>query len=644
MGLKACLAVLMVTLIFLSDPSSAATHIQFVYLNASEDGAGGGHAALKMDDEVFHFEHVPPGLLKIKRDDFAHFRDQYLARENRTMEMHHVAVSEETKILLREHFNRVLLIEDEQFDRREALENDGRLLKALLQLSRHDAINHGKTNRLELKGAGFFLPDDWQFNASILSTQPEFSEPSIDRLRCLVIAEYGNNFLRSKIRETFSNLQTLKPVAYESFGNSLAEDRFQSSEYTFSKQYSDYMGILAALYVLQQGLPLHESLLVQSDREEFRLSGKERLSVVAYRNWLEGQLVRLVGQNHPDWGFALLLGMARLIVLEQSLVSGHWVMLNLQYAEGSKQGNPSNLTDATFKEYASSRARFSEAKSALMGAATPSEWDYLHLEKTTNQFIELGNALREGRAANLVGMKSLPSRPASIVLIPSALTSDELQTSLDRLEGFRSGYEENLTQLYSYNLLGRNCASEIFRIIGLAMREASKHKTSQPGQTFTDQTAEVESTARLGGYISGKGWEFIPFVSSLRVEDTWRIAFSEQVLSYRLQKLEQARQQEASFWLSWRESNVFSSEVYQWHGNDPAFVFFTDDLMLARPLAGGVNLLAGLAQGVSGILTMALDGGENLRLGVKGVMISLPELFFFNIRKGTFPGLVALEE
>ena len=94
--------------------------------------------------------------------------------------------------------------------------------------------------------------------------------------------------------------------------------------------------------------------------------------------------------------------------------------------------------------------------------------------------------------------------------------------------------------------------------------------------------------------------------------------------------------------MSLRESNVFSSSLYQWHGRDPAFVFFTDDLLWARPLAGGFNFVAGLAQGMAGLLTLPWDGGENLRMGTKGALISLPELFFFNIRKGSFPGFIDL--
>ena len=96
--------------------------------------------------------------------------------------------------------------------------------------------------------------------------------------------------------------------------------------------------------------------------------------------------------------------------------------------------------------------------------------------------------------------------------------------------------------------------------------------------------------------------------------------------------------------MSLRESNVFSSSIYRWHDEDPAFIFFTDDLLWARPLAGGFNLAAGVAQAVTGLIALPWDQGENLRLGMKGLLLSLPELFFFNIRKGSFPELIHLGE
>ena len=41
--------------------------IDYLYVNASEGSASGGHVALRFGDQVFHFEHRPPGTLVLAR-------------------------------------------------------------------------------------------------------------------------------------------------------------------------------------------------------------------------------------------------------------------------------------------------------------------------------------------------------------------------------------------------------------------------------------------------------------------------------------------------------------------------------------------------------------------------------------------------
>ena len=38
---------------------------------------------------------------------------------------------------------------------------------------------------------------------------------------------------------------------------------------------------------------------------------------------------------------------------------------------------------------------------------------------------------------------------------------------------------------------------------------------------------------------------------------------------------------------------------------------------------------------LAGVFTLAVDRGDLLRAGLRGVLFSLPELAFFNIRKGS---------
>ena len=632
--LSICLSIL---LWFIAKPAIGVTHLQFLYINASEDSASGGHAALKLGDEVFHFEHVPPGLLRIRRDDYAQFREEYLDRQNRTIQIHHVEVSEQTKNLLRERFNRILLIEDEQFDRCESLEQDRRLLTSLLELA-------DENKRLELSGAGLFFPDGRHSLEAVLVQNPNASDGTLAHLAGRVEATYGDGFLHRQANKILAQLKRLQPMAYGVSIDQLAQNRFQAVEPSFSSHYADALSAWVSLRVLAIGLPLREGVLLRPPEEAFRLNTAEIQGLVRYRNRLEHQLLELLQSKRSDWGFPLLIGMARLIAMDESIATGQLVFLNRAKPSSAHPHIVANPMESGQGVHAQSFTSFIKAKQVLAGTDTLDEWAYLQLEQTANVLAEIEHALREGRAATIDGLLAAPAYPASVELIQPDIPVHQLQARLNDLEAYLSKYQDSLADLYAYNLLGRNCANEIFRVVNQAMREAAMQTVLPDGLHEITERDKQESNRRLGGYISGDGLEFIPFMSFQIVGERWKTSFTEMERAYRLRQLEQAKQSGNPFWVGLRESNVFSSSIYQWHDDDPAFIFFTDDLLWARPLAGGFNLAAGVAQGVTGLITMPWDEGENLRLGMKGLLLSLPELFFFNIRKGSFPELIHLGE
>jgi len=55
-----------------------------------------------------------------------------------------------------------------------------------------------------------------------------------------------------------------------------------------------------------------------------------------------------------------------------------------------------------------------------------------------------------------------------------------------------------------------------------------------------------------------------------------------------------------------------------------------------RPLLGAVNGAAGLGAGAAGVALLHFDHGRLLGSGLRGVVFSLPELAFVNLRKGSF--------
>jgi hypothetical protein len=93
-----------------------------------------------------------------------------------------------------------------------------------------------------------------------------------------------------------------------------------------------------------------------------------------------------------------------------------------------------------------------------------------------------------------------------------------------------------------------------------------------------------------------------------------------------------------------RESNTLTSTVYRRHPEDSLFLFFTDDVIAPRPIFGVANFLTGLGATAVGVVTLPHDGGRTLWAGVRGMLFSVPELFFFNIRKGSFDEVDARRE
>jgi len=84
-----------------------------------------------------------------------------------------------------------------------------------------------------------------------------------------------------------------------------------------------------------------------------------------------------------------------------------------------------------------------------------------------------------------------------------------------------------------------------------------------------------------------------------------------------------------------RESNVWTSTLYRPREEDGFFVFFTDRTVLLRPVLGAVNLAASAVESGIGLGLAPIDHGRSLGAGLSGVLFSLPELFFVNLRKGS---------
>ena len=110
----------------------------------------------------------------------------------------------------------------------------------------------------------------------------------------------------------------------------------------------------------------------------------------------------------------------------------------------------------------------------------------------------------------------------------------------------------------------------------------------------------------------------------------------ERLPGHRERELNALRSREGALRLYARESNTLSSRIYRRRDADGSFLLFTDDVFWPRPLFGALNLAWSAGDAALGLLTAPFDRGRRLERAGKGMLFSVPELVFVNIRKGSF--------
>ena len=130
----------------------------------------------------------------------------------------------------------------------------------------------------------------------------------------------------------------------------------------------------------------------------------------------------------------------------------------------------------------------------------------------------------------------------------------------------------------------------------------------------------------------------MPFRAFQLIQQYFPVTAIEILPSFRKRTLDKLYEQRGAVALL-TESNTLTSEIYSSWEEDSTFLFFTDDTLVWRPVFGALNLLYATSGSLGGIFSFPVDGGSLLKRSLRGMIFSLPELAFFNIRKGTFPAV-----
>ena len=594
---------------------------EYLYIDANEGGSSGGHVAIRFGDEVYHYQHENPGVLRLYREGDQSFFHLYSALQNRNIRGVRVGVSDKTYGILRDGFEVERQTQEAYFDQIASDAEDAVLLEHFLRARSAQRLGTGDDalRGLSLPAAGFFLPD----GEGAVAAAPD--SPVLSGLRRRIAVARGPGFLAGREAELNRALRRLEPKAPDLELAPVSDGVAPPAAYGFARRYRDGVVGLRALEVLERALPLRPASLRTGEGADWELSAEEQEHLARVAADLEERLRDLVASQRPDFGVPLLVGMARLEALHASLESGHLFVLDAfrpddpRLPRAALRRNAGNLPALD----AENRRAFRAARAELFNASSFEEVRLTDLESTGNRLLELEEGARGVREVQLHPGRMIPARAAQRTDLPEISATDEVLRDVSlRVARHKVALEQALRQRYRYDLLTRNCVTEIFRTIERSLAQASDGESADH---------------RLGGHVRvGFNLNFIPFVSAASVEDGWRVVARYELPSHRSQLLHALYQQQGSLATYLREANTLTSTLYHRAPDDSIFLFFTDDAPALRPLYGALNLASGVGAASIGLVAAPFDGGELLSAGARGVLFSFPELAFFNIRKGTF--------
>jgi len=532
--------------------------------------------------------------LRIDRVDAGWFRYAYSVVQNRDLYTVSMELETPSARALRRRLDRRYWVEQKHFELLEALRNDRILLARIA--ARHAGRPLHETDPLRLRGIGFFA--DRSAHA-----------PALRPLRAHIAANYGADYLGSEIAALDAALRDL-PLATAQLASPVLEpDRHPALDSLLSERFGDLALRRAALELIARAAPLRAGGLRRVDGERGRVRASEREALEQFSRRLAARIVELVRSAPAQSGYPMLLALARLSVLHATLESDRWTVLDAYPHDastlGGGPGRHSRVFLSELEDYA--EGRFEAVRGVWGNHAQVGERAYSDIEEAANRLIEVHRGIARRTPIRVARNRLIPQGLAGAEFVPLPEGAGADLRELGAAAGLAEDqFLDALEERYACQLVQRNCVTELLR----------------------------ETHDEAHGLDPDASFNFVPVVAfrSLREQ---RAALPKRIPSFRTIQLARMKQKEHPIPVFLRESNTFTSSVYRRNPKDSWFVFFTDDAVWPRPLFGGVNLAAGLLESAWGLVSLPVVGSERLVAGVQGVVFSLPELVFVNLRKGT---------
>lgn len=581
-------------------PPARATTLDYFYIEANEGGSSGGHVALGVGDDVYHFQQDDDGLLALRRDPRPVFRLRYTLLQNRPVHVLRLAADADVVERVRGAFAERLLVEAGERQRQAALDADVRLFTL--------AADPQPAPVWPVRGAGYFLPAAFDRGSDGTGASPALAALR-ERLGVATVADA----LAARRRELAALPLRVAPPP--------VAGTLDVAPPTAATRVGELLEQITALELLLAAPGLRDDALLAAPGP---LSADERAALQRYAAHSREALAALPASPRPDWGRTMLVGMARLAAIDASLAAGRLLVLDGWPADAQRPPLPDGAQRAAFFAALGEHSDLALAtqRRAFASPDGGGEASFTRLESAAIRAADVATADAAQRSPRVAPDPLLPGRVAMrrelvVALPPPATAGRELAAARSAATTYRASVDA----WRGYQLVTRNCVTELFAVAESASAVGGDPVTAQ--------------RATLGSAVPRLPWNAIPFVAADGVGASAPVVASETWPSYQ-QVMRQRRLARAGGPAAWlAERTVIGAEDYRPGPTDSTFLFFTDDAVAARPLFGGANLAVASANALLGMVTWPIDGGHRLQAGARGALFSLPELAFVNIRKGS---------
>lgn len=565
-------------------------------MDANIGGSSGGHLAVLLDDTVYHFQYTPESVFVLNREDPEQFNTVYNQLENRSIETTPLHLEPESVRSIRTRLDSYFLVQ-QKYLRLLALRKQDADFLALLS----------KREPLPVEHSAYFLP----------AVHCPAEKSSSRRVQVFDSA-YWTRLIGQDLPAPGQTDSSL-PDPFVLPAPNVEPDHFPQSPASYSQILSEKIQ-----------LDLAHSLLSEPHcaGSEFIQTGIEiepaaRPALEAILNDLRKSARALLVSTRPDRGGALLLTMARMASIESSLKENRLILLD---ATPPEHWTEDRQTLQQLGEYASLVERSTNICLGILIASVKEEDRSRQLNLLENcaarrhELMRTDAALVRYYTGNQIPRGVGPVGVRAIERAGAVQDTIVFERLLGQARDAHSTLDTEVRKTYSFNLIAKNCSTELLREITKAF------------------PSEEDARRALGGSLYPSA-NFIPAVASWQAARLQKARAPQIRFSKRLTLLDRvyAGSSLPRSLVYLRESNVVSSTLYAPRQEDTMFLFFTDDAFFLRPVFGALNIAYGFAQAGAGTVMIPWDGGRRFRSGMRGALFSLPELVFFNIRKGSYP-------